>query len=168
MRRHIEVLSLVLALALSARADAADWRLEPAAGQHGAVLTVGSGRLSYRFECAGKAVIVTETGVTRLMDLKTGKPVGDDARAVMPPGAAIMALFVGKGEPDFRPAEAAQNPAGGWDLTIRLPLDDRQLKAVARSEMISLFTTGETAVVPMDDAARTRWHDFLQSCKAAG
>ncbi|HEY1605043.1 MAG TPA: hypothetical protein VGF77_05550 [Allosphingosinicella sp.] len=167
MSRRFRIAGLALVLALSARADAAGWALAPAAGGHGAVLTFGAGApLSYRFECAADAVIVTETGVTKLLDVKTGNRIGDDAQAAMPPGAAMMALFAGKGEPDFRPAEAAKNPAGGWDLTIRLPKGDKQLKAAARSETISLFTTGETAAVPMDADARAKWNDFLRSCNA--
>jgi hypothetical protein len=168
MLRHVRVLSLAILLALSAQAEAADWQLQPAEGSRGAVLTLGGGEPgSYRFECAGNEVVITETGVTKLVDLKTGKPIGDDAQAVMPAGAAMMALFGGKGDPDFRPAEATKNPAGGWDLTMRLPRNDKQLKAIGKSDMMSLFTTGYTIAVPMDAAAKAKWNDFLQRCAAA-
>ncbi|HEX5182125.1 MAG TPA: hypothetical protein VFW19_03125 [Allosphingosinicella sp.] len=169
MSRRLKIAGLALMLAVSARADAAGWELAPAAGGHGAVLTHGAGGpLSYRFECAADAVVVTETGVARLLDVRTGNKIGDDARGVMPPGAAMMALFTGKGQPDFRPAEAAKNPAGGWDLTIRLPKGDKALKAAARSDMISLFTTGETAAIQMDADAHAKWNQFLRSCSAGG
>jgi len=85
----------------------------------------------------------------------------------MPAGAALMALYAGKGEPDFLPAEAVMNPAGGWDLSIRIPKNDKSLKAIGRSDMLSLFTTGYTMAVPMDAADRRRWNDFMQRCKAA-
>ena len=112
-------------------------------------------------------MIVTETGVTKLIDLKTGNPIGDDSAAVMPPDAAMMALFAGKGDPQFVPAEALKNLAGGWDLTIRLPKNNKQLKVIGKSDMISLFTTGYTMAVVMDADARTKWNDFMERCKAA-
>lgn len=112
-------------------------------------------------------IVVTETGVTELLDLTTGKPVGDDAQAVMTPGAAMMALFSGKGEPKFMPAEAVKNPLGGWDLTIRLLKDDRQIKAVTKSKMISLFTTGYTMAVVMDASSKSKWSDFVRGCQIA-
>jgi hypothetical protein len=112
-------------------------------------------------------VIVTQTGVTKLLDLKTGKPIGDDAEAGMPPGGAMMALFGGKGDPQFMPGEAVKNPAGGWDITIRVPKSDKQLKVIGRSEMMSLFTTGYTMAVAMDSASRAKWNEFIQSCQTA-
>jgi hypothetical protein len=168
MSRYVKFISLAVILALSARADAADWQLHPAEGSRGIALTYGSGQsVSYRFECAANDVIITETGVTKLMDLKTGSPIGDGVGAVMPPGAAMMALFGGKGDPKFMPAEAVKNSANGWDLTIRLPKSDKQLKAIGKSEMMSLFTTGYTMAVAMDPAARATWTDFMQRCKSA-
>ena len=166
MSRPIQAFSLGLMLALSVPAAAAGWQLQPAEGDRTLALIYGSGeKVSYRFECAANHVLITETGVTKLVDLKTGKPVGDDLEAVMPPGAAMMALFGGKGDPNFLPAEAVKNPAGGWNLTIRLPKDDKQLKAVGKSEMMSLFTTGYTMAVAMDATARAGWNDFMQRCK---
>lgn len=157
----------LLLLALAAPAAAAEWKLDPA--QSGPVLTYGAGEpVSYRFECGADAVIVTETGVTQLVDLGTGKPIGDDEAAQMPAGAAMMALFAGRGDPQFRPAEARKNPAGGWDLTIRLPKTDKQLKAAGKGEMLSLFTTGYTMAVAMDGEARRQWNDFLRRCSAGG
>lgn len=160
-------LGVALMLAMSVQANAADWQLRPAEGSEGALLTLGSGEaVSYRFQCAPKEVVVTQTGVTKLLDLKTGSPIGDDANAVMPAGAAMMALFAGKGDPQFVPGVAVKNPAGGWDLTIRLPKNDKQVKAVGKSDMMSLFTTGYTKAVPMDGAARAKWNEFLGLCDA--
>ncbi|QNA84171.1 hypothetical protein G4G27_09375 [Sphingomonas sp. So64.6b] len=155
-------------LALAARAEAIDWQLHPAEGGRGVVLTFDAGqRVSYRFECTVNDVIVTQKGVTKLMDLKNGQTVGDDAQAVMSPGAAMMALFGGKGDPRFIPADAVKNPAGGWDLTIHLLKGDKQLTAIGKSEMMSLFTTGYTTAVVMDATARAKWSDFMQRCEAA-
>jgi hypothetical protein len=163
-----KLFSLFAMLAVSTQARAADWQLQAAEGTHGVVLIYGSDQpVSYRFECAPSEVIVTEIGVTKLLDLKSGKPIGDDEHAVMPPGAAMMALYGGKGDPQFLPAEAAKNPAGGWNLTIRLPKNDRQLKAADKNEMMSLFTTGYTQAVAMDGGARAKWKDFMQRCNAA-
>ncbi|MCY7280461.1 MAG: hypothetical protein LH610_06105 [Sphingomonas bacterium] len=165
MSRHRKLISLSVILAMSAQAEAADWQLQPAAGSGGAVLTFGYGDVvSYRFECAANEVIVTETGVTKLLDVKTGSFIGDDSNAVMPAGAALMALFSGKGDPQFVPASAVKNPAGGWNLTIRLAKNDKQLKAIGKSKMMSLFTTGYTMAVAMDGAARAKWSRFMQDC----
>jgi len=165
MSRQVCVLALLLAGA--APAEAGDWHLQPEAASDGVMLTYAAGEaVSYRFQCAQNEVIITETGVTTLMDLSTGNPIGDDAQAVMPPGAAMMAVFGGKGDPKFVPAEAVKNPIGGWDLSIHLQKDDKQLKAIGKSEILSLFTTGYTMAVPMDDAARAQWNQFMQRCKA--
>ena len=145
MPYRLEILGIVATLAGAALVSDSGWELRPATGDHGAVLSVDAGEtVTYRFECAPNDVIVTETGVTELIDLRTGNAIGDDAAAVMPAGAAMMALFGGKGDPKFMPAEAVKNPAGGWDLTIRLPKGDKQLKAIGKSEVIALFTTGIT------------------------
>jgi hypothetical protein len=168
MSNHLGTLCIAVVLAMPASAQAADWHLQPQTGDRGAVLTFGAGEaVSYRFECTPSELIATETGVTKLIDLKTGKPIGDDAQAAMPDGAAMMALFSGKGDPVFMPAEATKNKAGGWDLTIRLPKTDRQIKTVSKSEMMSLFTTGYTMAVAMDSGSRAKWKEFLQSCQIA-
>jgi hypothetical protein len=163
----VRLLSLAPLLVASAPAQPAGWQLQPQVGGHGPVLTFNAGDpVSYRFECTPNDVIVTETGVTKLMDLKTGQTIADDVEAVMPSGAALMALFAGKGDPQFIPAEAVKNATNGWDLTIRLPRDDKQIKAVGKAEMMSLFTTGYTMAVAMDGDARAKWKRFMQSCQA--
>ena len=169
MARHVKILGGAALLAMATRAEAVDWKLQPADGHRGVVLTLDTGTpVSFRFECAATDVIVTETGVTKLLDLKTGKTVGDDAQAVMPSGAAMMGILADKVGPQFLPAEAARNPAGGWDLTIRLGKNDKHLKAIGKSDVMSLFTTGHTIGVPMDDTARAQWNDFMKRCTAGG
>ncbi len=114
MPGDIGVLGLAALLAASAPAQSTGWQLQPPVSGHSPVLTLNAGDpVSYRFECTPNEVIVTETDVTKLIDLKTGQPIGDDAQAVMPSGAAMMALFGGKGDPQFIPAEAVKNVANG-------------------------------------------------------
>lgn len=155
-------------LTLSVGADAAGWRSLPAEAGHGPTLSYDTDTaISYRFACGASDVAVTQTGVTGLLDLRTGTKIGDDQGAAMPDGAALMALFSGKGDPEFMPAQAVKNPTRGWDLTIRLPKDDRRLKALGKAEMLSLFTTGYTMAVTMDAPARSQWNAFLTLCQSA-
>ncbi|MFL6844158.1 MAG: hypothetical protein ACJ8ER_04680 [Allosphingosinicella sp.] len=162
----IKLSGLAAMLAITGTAQAAaGWQFQPAQGDRGTVLTFeADGPVTYRFQCAGDSVMVTETGVTALMDLQSGQPV-DSSQAALPAGAAVMALFDGRGDPQFVPADAVKNPAGGWDLTIRLRKDDKLLKAIGKSETISLFTTGYTMAVPLNNSSRILWRQFLASCK---
>lgn len=162
-------LALATFAALPAHAQKSNgWELHPAQGDRTLALTYAAGQpVSYRFECGAQDVIITETGVTQLMDLQTGKPIADDAAGPLPPGAAMMALFGGKGEPAFQPAESVKNPAGGWDLTIRMPKGDKRLTTMGKSEMMSLFTTGFTMAVVMEAGDRAIWSDFLTKCRAS-
>ena len=129
-------------------------------------LTYESGsQVAYKFECQPDAIAITETGVTDILDLRTNRKVGDGPDAVMPEGAALMALFGGNGTPDFQPASSVKNPKGGWDLTIRLKKKGKQLRAIRSSGMISLFTTGYTTAVPIDDATSAIWKGFLKRCQ---
>lgn len=169
MSYHPRFLVFAALLAMPTQLQAAQWELQAGGASNAIVLTYGSGeRVSYRFECAPKDVIITETGVTELLDLNSGNKIGDDAGAVMPEGSAMMALFTGKGEPKFVPGSAIKNPTSGWDVTIRLPKNDKQLKAIGKSDMISLFTTGYTMAVAMDANAHAKWNDFMQRCNAVG
>ena len=144
------------------------WMLHPADAAHREVLTYDAGApVSYRFECLPSEVIVVQTGVTKLVDLNSGKQIDDGPDAVMPAGAAMMAVFGGKGQPQFQPAAAVKNPAGGWDLTIHLSKNDNQLKAIGKSEMVSLFTTGYTMAVAMSADDRALWNGFLARCRTA-
>ena len=72
-------------------------------------------------ECRPDGVEVTETGVTKLDDISSGKIVADDGSApTLPPGAATMALYLNQGKPHLRHATAHHNAVRGWDLTIEL------------------------------------------------
>lgn len=147
--------------------DGTGWVLRPATASEGPLLTFTiSNTVHYTFECTPKAVIVTQTGVTKLISLTDGKAIGDDAGATMPDGAAMMAIYGGKGDPEFLPASATKNPAGGWDLTLRMSRKDSQLRRIAKSEMMSLFTTGYTTAVKMDKESRATWQQFLTACDA--
>ena len=107
MWRYLQMCGLAAMVAFPCAVEAAEWHLQPETSS-ALVLTYGAGDpVSYKFECTANEVLVTETGVTKLMDLKTGNPIGDDAQAVMPAGSAMMALFGGKGDPDVYPESGA-------------------------------------------------------------
>ncbi len=168
MQPLFRLITLALTISISVPATAGEWKLHDGGEGNGLVLTYGSDEpVSYRFECTSDAILVTETGVIELMDFATGDEV-DDGAALLPSGAAMMAIYSGKGEPEFLPAKAVKNPRGGWDLTLRLPKDDKQLKALGTSEMMSLFTSGYTMAVAMDGNSRASWKDFMRRCKAIG
>lgn len=159
-------LGLMAALAFATvQTEEGGWTIEPAGAGHGEVLSfeLEQGK-SYRFECSASDVIVTQTGVTQLLDLRTNTKVGEGPGAVMTDGAAMMALSSGE-DPEFQPAKAVKNPAGGWDLTIRVAKDDKMLNAMPKSKLMSLFTTGFTTAVVMSDQGRKVWKGFLTRCR---
>lgn len=165
---HLRTLALCVGLTTAAPVLAAtsSWNLRPATATAGEQLVFDSGdRMTYVFTCEPTDIAVTETRVTEILDLSTNQKVGDGPDAKMPEGAALMALYGGKGSPDFQPASAVKNPNGGWDLTIRLAKNDKQLRAVSSSDMISLFTTGYTTAVPIDSATKDTWKGFLKRCQ---
>lgn len=169
MYNPIAFIAVITFFAQDAVADGSNWTLQTTASGREAVLSLQiNDMIAYRFACGASDVVVTETGVTKLIDFRDGKPIGDDAGAVMPGGAAVMALYGGKGDPKFQPAAAVKNPAGGWDLTIRVPKNDKQLAAIAKGEIMSLFTTGYTAAVVLNDDARSKWRTFLSQCSDRG
>ena len=144
------------------------WEVHSATATGGEVLTFAADApVSYRFECTACEVIVTQTGVTKLMNLQSGDQIDDGPNAVMPANEAMMAVFAGEGQPQFRPATAVKNPAPGWDLTISLRKNDTQLKAVGKGEMMSLFTTGHTMSIAMNANDRKIWNGFLERCQMA-
>jgi hypothetical protein len=120
---------------------------------------------SYIFECTPNAVAITYTGVTDLLDIRGKGKVGDAPGSVMPEGAAMMALYTGKGDPQFLPAEYKPNPVKGWDLTLRMAKNDRALKGLEKTEMLSLFTTGYTRANAVDAETRAQFTGFLARCK---
>jgi hypothetical protein len=155
-------------LLLTSPAGAADWKALGAANGHGETLSLAvDADHSYVFECAPDAVLVSETGVTDLIDIRGGgAKVGDAPGSTMPEGAALMALYGGKGDPNFLPASYAANPKKGWDLTIKVPKRDKQLDALVKADMMSLFTTGFTAAVTLSVPERKMFADFLARCRA--
>jgi hypothetical protein len=48
-----------------------------------------------------------------------------------------------------------------------VPKGDKQIKAIGKSDVMSLFTTGYTMAVVMDGAARATWNDFVQRCQTS-
>jgi len=160
-------LTALAVVVAAAPASAENWTAVGASDGHGERLSLAvDPARSYIFECAPEAVVITETGVTDLLDVRTGTKVGDGPGSTMSPGASVMALFTGKGSPDFVPATAVANPAKGWDMTIRLAKSDKQLNALAKTDMLSLFTTGFTAAVSLSVADRKLFGDFLARCRA--
>jgi len=164
---RVSVLTAAAILVLASPSWAGEWKAVGASGGHGEQLTLAvDDTHSYIFECAPDAVVITETGVTELIDLKAKAKVGDAPGSVMPEGAAVMALFTGKGDPEFQTASYAANPAGGWDLTIRMAKGDKRLNALTKTDMFSLFTTGFTAAVTLNPAEKKMFADFLSRCRA--
>lgn len=149
----------------SGQALAQGWALTPAAaGQDLQLSYTPEQGPSYLFDCTTTDVAVTEFGVTELLDIQTGEKIGDAPGSVMTPGASVMALFTGKGQPEFQPAESVPNAVKGWDMTIHFSKDDKKLRALGKSDMISLFTTGYTAAVEMGKDDRDLARDFLKTC----
>ena len=165
-RRTVRLIAASLAAA-AAPAAAGEWKAAGAGNGRGETLRydLGEGR-SYLFECAPDAVAVTNVGITDLVDVRLKQKIGDTPGSAITPTAAVMALFTGKGDPEFRPAQASPNAARGWDFTLRLAKRDKQLDALARADVISLFTTGFTTVVTMDGPQRKTFADFLARCRA--
>jgi len=87
---------LAAALLVSAStAGASAWKAVGAANGHGETLSLAmDDGHSYSFECAPDAVLISETGVTGLLDIRGGGgKVGDAPGSTMPEGAAVMALY---------------------------------------------------------------------------
>jgi hypothetical protein len=147
---------------------ATEWKAIGASDGHGERLTLAvDDSRSYIFECAPDAVVITETGVTDLLDIRGGgAKVGDAPGSTMTNGAAVMALYTGKGDPEFQPATYVSNSAKGWDLSLRFAKTEKKLNALAKADMISLFTTGFTAARPLSAGDKKMFADFLARCRA--
>lgn len=145
---------------------AGDWKITGAGNGHGEtmVLEIDPQR-SYIFECTPDAVAITYTGVTDLLDIRGKGKVGDAPGSIMPEGAAMMALYTGRGDPEFLPADYKPNPVKGWDLTLRMSKSDKALKGLEKTEMLSLFTTGYTAANTVDAKTRAQFKGFLARCR---
>ena len=150
----------------SGQAMAQGWVLTPAAAGQDLQLSYAATEQvpGYLFACTATDIAVTEFGVTELLDIQTGQKIPDAPGSVMTPGASLMALFTGKGQPDFLPAEAVPNAVKGWDMTIHFSKNDKRLRAFGKSDMISLFTTGYTAAVEMDKDDQALARGFLKQC----
>lgn len=141
------------------------WLLSQPTSAHPLQLILGSdAHPTYLFACNSDNVSATNFGVTGLLDLQTGQKIPDDVGASITPGASVIALFTGDGQPDMVPADAAHNSLKGWDLTIHLAKNDEKLVALKKADVISLFTTGYTLAAQLhgDDKAVVR--EFLKQC----
>jgi hypothetical protein len=153
-------------LVVSTPSLAEDWKTAGSGNGRGETMTLDiDAQRSYIFECTPNAVAITYTGATDLLDIRSKGRVGDAPGSVMPEGAAMMALYAGKGEPRFLPAEYKPNPVKGWDLTLRMAKNDKALKGLEKADMLSLFTTGYTAANEVDAETRTQFSAFLARCR---
>jgi hypothetical protein len=159
------VCGLAILLLTSSPALASGWVLRPATADQALQLSFNAGQTpAYLFACGEADIRVTEFGVTELLDIQTGHKIADEPGSVMAPGASVMALFTGKGDPDFMPAESVPNAVKGWDLTIRFSKTDKRIRALGKSNMLSLFTTGYTMAVDMDSESQALARSFLKQC----
>ena len=118
-----------------------------------------------RFECASAEVVATAYGLTHLKDPDSGEEVGDAPGSTMKGSAAQMALITDKVNAHWVWAEAEPNPAGGWDLTIRLPLDHPGLLAFPRAKMIALVVPKGGNASAVEKSDRPRLAAFLRQCR---
>jgi hypothetical protein len=152
---------LVSAAMVAPAALAAGWELGPS-GQ----MTFGGGAAPlYKFDCTGPELVITQFGVTKLLDVQKNEPVADAAGSALPEGAALMALATDKSEPNLVPASAVRNASTGWDMTIRLPKNDPIFVSLPRAEFVTLFTTGFTQAAMLDKADRKVIAAFVRQCR---
>lgn len=156
---------LVLTI-LSTPTLAADWKTAGPGNGRGETMILGiDDARSYIFECTPDAVAITYTGVTDLLNIRGEGNVGDAPGSIMPDGAALMALYTGKGEPQFLPAEYKPNEVNGCDLTLRMSKSDKALKSLQKANTLSLFTTGYTVANAIDADTRAQFTGFLERCR---
>jgi hypothetical protein len=164
MRKMTVRLGLALLCLTSATAVAAQsggWELGPAAR----IAFSEAGRPIYVLDCTGSELVVTQFGVTQLVDLQKNRPVGDTEGTALPAGAALMALATDRSEPNLVPASAVRNSGPGWDMTIRLPKNDPALSTLPKAKYVSLFTTGFTRAVTLGKADRALLANFVGQCR---
>ena len=155
------VAHVAMALISAAAASAGGWHAGPGAQ----ISFSDSKRTVYRLDCSGPELVVTQYGVTQLLDVQENKPVGDSDGSTLPAGAAVMALATDKVEPNMIQASAVRNAERGWDMTIKLPKDDPTFRSLPRAEYVSLFTTGFTLAVPLGKADRKLLSAFVAQCR---
>ncbi|HEY5720896.1 MAG TPA: hypothetical protein VIT45_01105 [Allosphingosinicella sp.] len=158
------LIQLLMALASAATPEPAvsAWQLESATQ----LLYGGREAPLYRLDCAGPELVVTQYGVTQLLDIQQNKPVGDSEGTALPAGAAFMALATDKTEPNLIPASAVRNARTGWDMTIRLPKNDPAFLSMPRAKFVSVFTTGYTTAVTLGKEDRKLLATFVGQCSA--
>jgi hypothetical protein len=168
VRASALLLTAMLSLGSAAAAQSAGWTVTSAEGQPTRLSFDGFADkgVRYAFVCEPDGISITETGVTALMDPKTGGKVGDDPGSVMLDGAAVMALFTDRTEPKFIVARARPNEVRGWDLTMKLQLNDPAIKALPRAKAVSLMTTGWTGLAELEAEQRNTIANFLAACSA--
>ncbi len=173
--------STLLALSIASMACAAmsevawaqtpgGWQVEGSrkAPPYRLVLPKAGGDVSYIFDCSGSKLVVTQTGVTELLDLEAGNnariPDTGEVRT-FPAGSAQMAIATGRGDPDFILGSAQPNAVKGWDITIRLPRDHKSVEDLGRTDFVILFTTGFTAAAALDKADKRTVSNFAKECR---
>ncbi len=167
--RLLQLAAVVVGLlAIPAAALAHGWQIDGGSVSSPLVLSrdLDGTAVSYQFECRRDHVVVRETGVTQLMDVKTGVKVGDEPGSAMTPGAAYMAIMLDSGQPDLVPAQASANAKKGWDLSIDLPLKAPSLQGLRKAKAMTLMTTGWTILVELDADDRKVIGAFLDRCAA--
>ncbi|HEU0098841.1 MAG TPA: hypothetical protein VFQ67_08705 [Allosphingosinicella sp.] len=153
--------ALLASSAVAPSSSTGGWELDPAGK-----MTWGTpGKPSYRLDCTGPELVVTQFGVTKLVDVQRNQPVGDSEGTTLPEGASVMALATDKTEPDMVPASAVRSAGPGWDMTIRLAKDDPAFLSLPRAGMMSLFTTGFTIAVQLGKADRKLLAAFVSQCR---
>ena len=117
------------------------------------------------FICEPDALVATVHGQTHLRDPESGQEIGDAPGSEMTGSAAQLALITDTVNAQWAWAEAEPNPAGGWDLTIRLPLDHPGLLAFPRAKMIALVNPGGGTAAAVEKADRPRLAVFVRQCR---
>jgi hypothetical protein len=148
--------------ALAVSPPAAGWEVA-ATGQ---ISFREAGEAVYKLDCSGPDLVVTQFGVTQLVDMQTNRQVADDSGSALPAGASVMALATDKSEPNMVAASAVRNAGRGWDMTIRLAKRDPAFLTLPRAGMVSLFTTGFTRAVTLDKSDRKLFAAFVTQCAA--
>jgi hypothetical protein len=167
MRMGSIAMILALAFAGTANAEPGGWQVEgrPGATPYRLSFTGLGPGMSYSFECQSDGVLITETGVTQLLDIRTGRKIADEPGSTISPGASFMMLVLNaKPGRDFLPATATPNPVRGWDLSIMAPKSDEHWRALPHAKSVSLMTTGWTGNVELDDASRKLIGGFVKGC----
>jgi hypothetical protein len=156
--------ALLAQAAPAAEAPADGWRVV----EHSLTYSE-AGAPIYTLDCAGSEVVVTQYGVTSLLDIKKNKPVPDAEGSAPPEGASFMALSTDRiDEPAMIPATAVRNARTGWDMTIRLKKNDLAFKSLPRAKLVSLLTTGVTRAVDVSKDDQTLFGTFVSQCRSGG